>query len=167
MQRLMKDVGLHIVYSQPIVQHRRSPHDYLADFAAEADLYHKTAKLINHIDRWTSSKESFPERILDLWIELFEHDYLEVEDVAAIRQWLNALVLIGYEFPSLVEEDDVQLPRIQPTLEGQPYRAYPGYPQSGRSFDMQLGNDRLRQEYRTLYSVPWGSIWLPELVRYW
>jgi hypothetical protein len=129
-QRLMKDVGLYLVYSQPIVQHKRSPHDYLADFTAEMDLYHKTAKLINHLDRWSSAKTNFSDRIMDLWVELFEHNYVGIEDVTAVREWLNVLISIGYKFPVLVDEASIQVPRPQSDLEGQPYRAFPSYPQT-------------------------------------
>lgn len=131
-QRLMKDVGLYLVYSQPIVQHKRSPHDYLADFTAEMDLYHKTAKLINHLDRWSSIKANFSDRVIDLWVELFEHDYLGMEDVIAVREWLNVLISIGYEFPAVIDEGSVQVPRSQPDLDGQPFRAFPSYPQSSK-----------------------------------
>lgn len=154
MQRLMKDVGLHLVYSQPIVQHKRSPHDYLADFAAESDLYHKTAKLLNHIDGWSSDNESFPHRILDLWIELFEHDYLGLDDVEAVKQWLNSLISMGYVFPPLIEEGHILVARSQPTLEYQPYRSFPNYPQSGRLSDPQMsGNMKIMRPNRPEMAV--------------
>ena len=126
-QRLMKDVGLHVIYTPPIVQHERSSHDYLADHAAEADLYHKTSKLLNHLNSWSSSKEHLSDRIMDLWIELFEHDYIGLEDIEAVRQWLNVLISIGYKFPTPISRTNVQAQRRQPTLEGQPYRAFPYY----------------------------------------
>ena len=47
---MMKDVGLQLVYTPPIIEHDQSPHNYLADNAAELDLYHKTPKLLEHLD---------------------------------------------------------------------------------------------------------------------
>jgi hypothetical protein len=122
---MMKDVGLQLVYTPPIIEHDQSPHNYLADNAAELDLYHKTPKLLEHLDGWSSSKETFTEHIMDLWIDLFEHDYLGAEDIEAVGHWRNVLISINYQFPSLI--DSVNLPRLQPTLAGQPYRSFPYY----------------------------------------
>jgi hypothetical protein len=36
-----------------------------------------------------------------LWIDLYEHDYIELEDVYAVQYWLGALKQIGYIFPPL------------------------------------------------------------------
>jgi hypothetical protein len=34
-----------------------------------------------------------------LWIDLYEYGYIEVEDVYAVQAWLGALIQIGYSFP--------------------------------------------------------------------
>ncbi len=142
-QRLMKDVGLYLVYTPPIVQHKRSAHDYLSDHVAEIDLYHKTSKLLDHLDSWSSTKEHLQERIMDLWVDLYEHDYIDEEDVDAMVDWLNTLSMIGYTFPEIPGLHGTDkaspaevIPRIQPSLDGQPYRAFPYYniDKDGRKF---------------------------------
>ena len=35
------------------------------------------------------------ERIFELWVGLYEHDYLGLNDVEAAREWLNTLIKIG------------------------------------------------------------------------
>jgi hypothetical protein len=131
-QRIMKDIGLHLVYTPPIVRHDRSSHNYLADFQAESDLYMKTSKLLQFLDVWESSAVTLSERIYSLWISLYEHDYIELGDVYAVKEWLLTLTDIGYKFPtpsqSKSERTLASLPaRVQPSLNGQPYRAKPYY----------------------------------------
>ena len=50
----------------------------------------------------SSDADTLPERILALWVGLYEHDYLGEQDVHAAREWLNALTASGYKFPSVV-----------------------------------------------------------------
>ena len=127
-QRIMKDIGLHVMYTPPIVQHHRSAHDYLSDFVAESDLYDKTTKLLEFIDGWSSDALELPERIFELWVGLYEHDYLGLNDVEAAREWLNTLITIGYKFPSMIDSRAAMvLPQNQPSLDGQPYRSLPHF----------------------------------------
>jgi len=129
-QRIMKDVGLYVIYTPPIVQHERSPHDYLADFNAENDLYLKTSKLLEFLNSWASDATNLPERIYELWVELYERNYIESKDVEAAREWLNSLIMMGYKFPSLVDtnrKDALKVPQVQPSVEGQPYRSFPHF----------------------------------------
>ena len=127
-QRIMKDIGLHVMYTPPIVQHERSAHDYLSDFVAESDLYDKTTKLLEFLDGWSSDASELPERIFELWVGLYEHDYLGLHDVEAAREWLNTLITIGYKFPSMIDSRaSMALPQTQPSLDGQPYRSLPHF----------------------------------------
>lgn len=136
-QRIMKDVGLHVLYTPPIVVHRRSAHDYQADFTAEADLYEKTSALLTFLDNWSSSADTLPERIFDLWIAMYEHDFIELYDVNAAKEWLAALLAIGYEFPSIPDVSSNKIsPQKQPTIESQPFKSLPhfNYNEEGKKF---------------------------------
>jgi len=129
-QRIMKDVGLHLVYTPPIVRHDRSPHNYLADFQAESDLYLKTSKLLKFLDNWECSADSLSERVYSLWVGLYEHDYIGLADVEAVEKWLVTLSNIGYRFPTPLQKNktrNVAFARLQPSMNGQPYRARPYY----------------------------------------
>ena len=112
--------------------HDRSSHNYLADFQAESDLYLKTSKLLQFLDDWESSAVTLPERIYSLWIGLYEHDYIGITDVYAVKEWLITLSDIGYKFPTPPKSKSESTlgsspARVQPSLNGQPYRAKPYY----------------------------------------
>eukprot|EP00578_Thalassiosira_sp_NH16_P021446 CAMPEP_0181103920 /NCGR_PEP_ID=MMETSP1071-20121207/15142_1 /TAXON_ID=35127 /ORGANISM="Thalassiosira sp., Strain NH16" /LENGTH=379 /DNA_ID=CAMNT_0023187065 /DNA_START=64 /DNA_END=1204 /DNA_ORIENTATION=- len=83
----------------PIVKHERTDHDYLADFEAEHNLYGKTTALLKFLDGWTSAAKTLPEKLSDLWIALYEHDFIGLLDVEAMEEWIKFLLGIGYEFP--------------------------------------------------------------------
>lgn len=129
-QRIMKEIGLHVIYTPPIVNHERSDHDYLADFEAESDLYCKTSALLSFLDNWSSAANTLADIIFELWIALYEHDFIGLRDVEAVEEWLKVLVAIGYEFPSisiLRQTKESVRAQPQPFLDGQPYRSFPHY----------------------------------------
>ena len=129
-QRIMKEVGLHVMYTPPIVNHERSSHDYLADFEAESDLYSKTTSLLSFLDNWVPTANSFAETIFELWVALYEHDYIGLSDVEAMEEWLSFLLAIEYEFPSIQRKTEkasnavTSSVQFQPAIEGQPYRSF-------------------------------------------
>jgi len=85
----------------------RNEHSYLGDFKAELDLYLKAGKLVEFLSTWTPSRgieASLPERMEELWIDLYERGYIELKDVEAIQLWSQALIGVGYKFPSPVRE---------------------------------------------------------------
>ena len=79
---------------------------------------------------------------------MYEHDFLEVEDVVAVREWLATLSDIGYIFPqpsypysNRTEHEHSFAPmRVQPTLSGQPYRAVPYFnvDEHGRTYEQYV-----------------------------
>ena len=112
------------------------------DFVAESDLYSKTAELLKFLDSWSSSANTLPERITDLWTALYERDYIYLDDVEAVKDWLRVLQTVGYQYPTVhnneistaspnqgtVNNNKTPLtafPQIQPSFEGQPYRSLP------------------------------------------
>ena len=126
MQRIMRELGLCILYTPPIVTHERTAHNYLGDMIAEADVYTKTSSLLALLDQWSPTKNAstLPVVIFELWIELYEHDYIELHDVETVKVYLRTLIAIGYEFPSL-KNKNYYLPQKQPSIFGQPYRSFP------------------------------------------
>ena len=66
--------------------------------------------------------------IYELWVGLYEHDYLGLHDVKAAAEWMKTLIAIGYDFPSVNSRPvSNTLPQFQPTLNGQPYRSFPHF----------------------------------------
>jgi Protein of unknown function, DUF288. len=101
-QCIFHDAGLRLVFAPPKIEQLRNDHSYLGDLKAEQDLYEKSGKLLEFLQNWDEqSANSVPERMEKLWIDLYEHDYIELEDVYAVQYWLGALQQIGYAFPPL------------------------------------------------------------------
>lgn len=116
-QRIFRDVdtstangkgggdGLKVVILPPDIEHDRSDHSALADMQAEDDLYRKTEALLEFLNQWQpttlddESSDSIPARMEAMWIDLYERDYIQLEDVNILQLWLSALAEVGYEFP--------------------------------------------------------------------
>ena len=110
------------------VSHERTAHNYLGDMTAETDVYTKTSSLLAMLDQWAPTKDAstLPEVIFELWIELYEHDYIELHDVETVKEYLRTLIAIGYEFPKL-NNKKYSLPQKQPSVLGQPFRSFPHF----------------------------------------
>ena len=118
-QRLFRDIdtsgsngdsgdGLKVVILPPDIVHERHEHSLLADLQAEDDLYSKTDVLLEFLSQWEPSndleqigEDDIPSRMEQLWIDLYERDYIQLEDVTILQVWLSALAEIGYVFPKL------------------------------------------------------------------
>mmetsp|Transcript_38878 Transcript_38878/g.101716 ORF Transcript_38878/g.101716 Transcript_38878/m.101716 type:complete len:219 (-) Transcript_38878:515-1171(-) len=98
-QRLGWDIGISLAFLPPVVDQFRNAHNYLADMDSEADLYFKGEELLAFLSAWSSTAPLLPERIEDLWIQMYERTYVELQDVHLMQAWLHALTCSGYEFP--------------------------------------------------------------------
>ncbi len=98
--RLFWDCGLHFGFlAQPLVVQDRNPHDNIKDMSAEDDLYKKGEQLVSFLGEWKSSAQTLEERIQELWIALYERQYIEKRDVVLVQRWLSNLKRSGYKFP--------------------------------------------------------------------
>ncbi len=100
-QCIFHDTGIQLVFSPPKILQERNEHNYLGDFNAEQDLYSKSGKLIEFLSEWDSVDDTVPKRMEKLWIDLYEHGYIEINDVHAVQAWIGALNQVGYKFPQL------------------------------------------------------------------
>ena len=108
-QRLFWDVGLRVGFmARPLVTQDRNIHRNLADFNAEDDLYQKSEQLVNFLQQWEGKSTSLVGRIEELWVALYEHEYIDILDVEVVQLWLQALIDAGYQFP------DLQVARMKP-----------------------------------------------------
>lgn len=103
-QALFRDLDLQIAILPAQVTQERNEHNYLGDMDAELDLYFKAGKLIDFLSSWTSKSSNIPERMEQLWIDLYERDYIDLNDVHVAQLWLKALIEIGYEFPKITRK---------------------------------------------------------------
>jgi len=137
-QKFFHELGLVLIYEGPLVKHERSPHDYLADFQAELDLYSKTPKLLEFLSTWKYDEDEkyekeenedendsyfLPARIERLTIDLYERDYIGLTDVYATQEWLLALICSGYVFPKR-QRMGIQ---SEPSTENQPFLTSPAF----------------------------------------
>eukprot|EP00923_Selenidium_pygospionis_P034037 GHVN01059525.1.p1 GENE.GHVN01059525.1~~GHVN01059525.1.p1 ORF type:complete len:310 (+),score=20.26 GHVN01059525.1:1101-2030(+) len=96
--------GLKVVILPPDIVHERNDHSLLADMQAEDDLYFKTEALLDFLNQWNPDvdvDDSIPSLMEQLWIDLYERNYIQLEDVTILQLWLSALTEVGYEFPRL------------------------------------------------------------------
>jgi len=103
-QRLLWDVGQRLAFTPPRVTQVRNVHDALADMQAERDLYEKSLALVKFLREWRGKGDSLPERYEELYVALYERDFIGLADVLLAQQWLLALKGLGYEFPSIVSQ---------------------------------------------------------------
>jgi len=70
---------------------------------SEMPLYRQSLRLLDYLTReWRPDpKAHLPARIERLWIDLYEREYIEKDDVTQLQHWLQALIDIGYEFPAV------------------------------------------------------------------
>ena len=97
-QRIVWEIGGRIAFIPSLVNQFRNPHNYIQDFDAEMDLYLKTDALIKFLLSWKPQTTTLPGLIEELWIAVYERDYINKEDVELVQTWLDALIRIGYDF---------------------------------------------------------------------
>lgn len=98
-QRLLWDLNLFVSFCSPFVSQYRNAHNYLADFDAEQDLYVKSSALVEHLIQFKFSTEDLMCRMEELFIDLYEHEYLGIEDIVSMQNWIKDVLSIGYTFP--------------------------------------------------------------------
>ena len=104
-QRLFWDVGIKLGFAaRPLVVQDRNEHSYTKDLSGESDLYLKGKELIKFLGQWKGQGRTIVERTEELWIALYEREYIEEADVKLVQQWLQFLIDVGYKFPQINEE---------------------------------------------------------------
>jgi len=101
-QRLLCDLDLKVLFSPPVVNQFRNSHNYLADYNSELPLYEKSTALLEFLRNWNPKEKTLIGRIEELSIEFYNRKIIDIEDVFLMQLWLQTLLDIGYEFPSLV-----------------------------------------------------------------
>ena len=85
----------------------RNPHNYLADFDAEADLYSRAGALVSTLLSWCPESSSLAGQIEELAIFMFEIDILhEQRDVDLCIAWLHDLDRVGLQLPPVLRITD-------------------------------------------------------------
>lgn len=104
-QRLFWDVGLQVGFiSHPLVIQERNVHSNIGDLTSEWDLYTKSKQLVTFLEGWKGKGRTIVERTEELWVALYEHQYVESDDVELVQLWLQMLIDVGYKFPDIVSK---------------------------------------------------------------
>ena len=90
--------GGHVIFTKPYVVQDRNAHNFLSDFQSESDLYLKASSLVHFLQNRPSDKLSANDpqvfvEALRLYIDLYERDILEEDDVLIFTYWLKHLGL--------------------------------------------------------------------------
>jgi len=115
-QRLAKEFCIQVAFSvSPWVEQRRNAHSYIADLDAEHDLYFKTERLLEFLSAWSPSGKSrlLSDMFVELYIALYEREYVDAADVQLSRKWMDELRNNGYPFPNPVAPCHVQQPEVK------------------------------------------------------
>jgi len=157
-QRILHDLGLAVVYSPPLVVHDRSLHNYIADLQAEQDLYMKTEALLAFLSAWTDTSHKLPARIENLAIALYERDYIGLDDVLAMPEWLLALTDVGFKFPSLSGVQELShVMKAVPVLHEQAFLVPPVYNLGGEEGDWKLYRNFIAPEALSVPPDEWNA----------
>ena len=106
-QRLFWDVGIKLGFAaRPLVVQDRNGHSYTKDLSGESDLYLRGKELVKFLGQWKGQGRTIVERTEELWIALYEREYIEEADVKLVQQWLQFLIDVGYKFPLLKEKQN-------------------------------------------------------------
>ena len=97
-QRIFMEHDLPFVYTAPQVTQFRNPHNILGDLESEGDLYFKSEQLVSFLSNWKPSSNYIPSQMEELYIELYERDYLDEFDIPYLQLWLKSLAAVGYDF---------------------------------------------------------------------
>ena len=159
-QKFFHELVLVLIYEGPLVKHERSPHDYLADFQSEQDVYLKIPKLLEFLSSWRyedAHDETYylPARIERLMIDLYERDYIGLNDVYATQGWLLTLICSGYVFPSKPSKLEIE---TQPSIENQTFLTSPAF-NVGRNGQLYSEDQqKMKKKKKTLSLSKWMKL---------
>ena len=100
-QRLFWDVGLQVGFvARPLVVQDRK-YNILGELEAMKNLNMKSRQLVDFLGNWKGNGKTLVERMEELWVALYERQYIELHDVEIVQLWLQCLINAGYRFPEL------------------------------------------------------------------
>ena len=119
-QRLLFDIGGQLAFTPPSVLQYRNAHNSFTDFLDELDLYTKAGSLVSFLHSWQPSDPlaTLPLRMVELATDMEKEGFWGRKDVNLMKDWVSDLTVVGYKFPTTVEEpieldrtDDAAAPR--------------------------------------------------------
>lgn len=96
--RILIEYETRIVFTAPFVIQNRNPHDYLKDFQAESPLYFKASAFVAFLQNWKPTTNNLFTSLEEIIIELYEREFIELDDVELYQLWVTSLIEVGYSF---------------------------------------------------------------------
>jgi hypothetical protein len=100
-QRLLWDIGGHLVFITSTVRRYESLRATVKDMENEQILHNNAGKFVRFLNSWMSTATSLSERIQELTDALIKAQLLDKLESTVMHAWLHDLNRIGYNFPLL------------------------------------------------------------------
>ena len=63
----------------------------------------RSSKLVDFLNEWFGKGDTLVEQVGEVYIALYEHEYIELNDVYSLQLWLKSLIDAGYDFPTITD----------------------------------------------------------------
>ena len=63
------------------------------------------------MSQWKGRSNKFEERFVELFVELYERNFIELKDVYLAQKWIRTLQQMKYQFPKIVNTPDTIIKR--------------------------------------------------------
>jgi hypothetical protein len=102
-QRLLWDIGGHLIFGTSTVKQVRNSHSYIKDMDDEYQLYHQSGLFVRFLSSWSSTHELLSKRISQLARDIADAGFWKAKEVDIMDAWIADLYSVGYSFPSVVK----------------------------------------------------------------
>jgi hypothetical protein len=102
-QRLLWDIGGHLIFGTSTVKQVRNSHSYIKDMDDEYQLYHQSGLFVRFLSSWSSTHELLSKRISQLARDIADAGFWKAKEVDIMDAWIADLYSVGYSFPSIVK----------------------------------------------------------------
>ncbi|KIH69099.1 hypothetical protein ANCDUO_00563 [Ancylostoma duodenale] len=104
-QKLLHLVGERVGFYPVNAIQFRNAHDYLADFEQEIDVYLKSGKFVEFLEKWQCYSNDIANCTVELAEQLGLLGFWQKKDGLLVKLWIDDLRSIGYKFPAMVAQN--------------------------------------------------------------
>jgi len=99
-QRILWEINSHLTFTNATAIQVRNPHNYLADFDDEMELYYDAGRLVKYLRQWVPDEsDSLLDAILQLHKDMAAAGFWKRSEVTLTQAWLLDLIDVGYQVP--------------------------------------------------------------------
>ncbi|CAF1042237.1 unnamed protein product [Didymodactylos carnosus] len=100
-QRMLWDIGGHLVFGTSTVEQKRNPHNLIKDMNDEQQIYQQGGKFVRFLISWNSTADTLVKRIIQLSSDIARAGFWSSKEVEIMNAWLEDIQRIGYKPPPL------------------------------------------------------------------